>query len=804
MFTATLLISGQEWTWPVSIFLTAALVALVWSYRRAPAPGTIRGFCLFLKLLGLVVLAACLLDPLWSGQRARPGANLFVVIADNSEGMQIKDRGETRSRGELLHAMLAAEKADWRAKLDESFQVRRYLFDSRLQSTRDFSEMAFDGRASAIGAALRTIAERYQGQPLAGVLLLTDGIATDIPDGKIDPAGLPPVYPVVIGRDDAIKDIALQKVTVNQSVFEDAPVTVQADVLALGYSGSSLVAQVLDRDGKKVAEQTQRAPGDGETAPFRLQLRPEKGGVSFYRLRVSAKEELQQFERPAGSTEATLANNARVLVVDRGQGPYRILYIAGRPNWEYKFLNRALAEDDQLELVALIRIARQERKFGKFEFLGRPGESSNPLYRGFGNQSRDEIEGYDEPVLRRLNTRDQFELAGGFPKTAEELYPYHAVVLDDLEAEFFTRDQMTLLQKFVSERGGGFLMLGGAESFHQGKYARTPVGDMLPVYLDHVEEAKPYTNLHLTLTREGWLQPWARLRSNETEEKSRLDAMPPFQVLNRVREIKPGASAIAVVQDESGHRFPALAVQRFGNGRVGALTIGDVWRWGFHDEASHRDMDKAWRQLMRWLIADVPNRIDFQVQTKRDDPNQALLLQVRVRDKKFQPLDNASVVLAVRAVTNDFARTGAPVESRSQTNTNAVRLQAEPSAAEPGLYEATYVPRETGGYLAEAAVTDAAGMEVGRTQAGWTADPAADEFRSLKPNRALLEAIARQTGGEVIAPAKLDSFAANLPNRRAPITESWTLPLWHRSAVFLFALACFIAEWGLRRWKGMA
>ena len=97
-----------------------------------------------------------------------------------------------------------------------------------------------------------------------------------------------------------------------------------------------------------------------------------------------------------------------------------------------------------------------------------------------------------------------------------------------------------------------------------------------------------------------------------------------------------------------------------------------------------------------------------------------------------------------------------------------------------------------------------AGVEVGRAQAGWTADPAAEEFRSLKPNRALLESIARQTGGEIIAPTKLDSFVASLPNRNAPITESWTLPLWHRSAVFLFALTCFIAEWGLRRWKGMA
>ncbi|PYK98703.1 MAG: hypothetical protein DME19_11505 [Verrucomicrobia bacterium] len=723
------------------------------------------------------------------------------MLADNSQGMQIKDWDESRSRGELLRDLLSVGQSDWLPKLDENFQLRRYLFDARLQSTRDFSELGFEGRASAIGSALRTIAERYRGQPLAGVLLLTDGNATDMPDGKTDLSGLPPVYPVVIGRDDAIKDIALQKVAVSQTAFEDAPVTLQADVLANGYSGSSVVAQVLDQDGKKAAEQTLRAPREGEMLAFRLQLRPEKGGVSFYRLRVSAKDELGQFEKPKLSTEATLANNGRVVAVDRGKGPYRILYVAGRPNWEYKFFHRALEEDEQVQLVALIRIARREPKF---EFMGRPGESSNPLYRGFGNQSKEDVERYDQPVLIRLNTRDAVELVGGFPKTAEELYAYHAVVLDDLEAEFFTRDQMMLLQKFVSERGGGFLMLGGAESFHQGKYERTPIGDMLPVYLDHPPESKLMTNLHLTLTREGWLQPWARLRSNESDEKARLEAMPPFQVLNRVRDIKPGASVIATVHDADGRDITALAVQRFGNGRVGTLTIGDVWRWGLHDEASHRDMDKAWRQLSRWLVADVPNRVDLQVEQKRDDPNQAMLLQVRVRDRKFQPLDNASVVLSVRTFTNDFVQTRAQTGARAATNANAIRLSAEPSGTETGLYEATYVPRETAGYLAEAVVADAAGVEVGRAQAGWSSDPAADEFRSLKPNRTLLETIARHTGGEVVTPNKLDAFVANLPNRKAPITESWTLPLWHRSAVFLFALACFIAEWGLRRWKGMA
>jgi len=43
-----------------------------------------------------------------------------------------------------------------------------------------------------------------------------------------------------------------------------------------------------------------------------------------------------------------------------------------------------------------------------------------------------------------------------------------------------------------------------------------------------------------------------------------------------------------------------------------------------------------------------------------------------------------------------------------------------------------------------------------------------------------------------------------LPNRKAPITESWTSPLWHQAGVFLFALTCFVAEWGLRRKRGLA
>jgi uncharacterized membrane protein len=791
---SSLTFSGWNWLWPVVAVGVVAALVLVWSYRAA-AGFPLRWVCLGLKALGVAALALCLLEPLWLGQRARPGANLFAVLADNSQGLQVRDRGETLRRGDVLRSLLDPLVSPWQSSLATTFDVRRYIFDTRLQSTKDFTELKFDGRATALSAALRTVAERFQSRPLAGVLLFTDGNATDLA-GAVVPElrGLPPIYPVVLGRRDTIHDVAVQQVSVGQSSFEDAPVTLQADVTTTGFRGRPITARLVDRTGKTVQEQTATARADGEALAFRFRLKPEQPGLSFYQVRVSAPNE----GVPPGAAqeikteEATLANNTRVFAVDRGQGPFRVLYVSGRPNWEFKFLNRAVQIDEQVQLVGLIRVAKREPKF---DFRGRAGETSNPLFRGFGSQSPDEVQRYDQPVLVRLNTRDEIELRAGFPRTPEELYGYHAVILDDLEAEFFSPDQAMLLQKFVSERGGGVLMLGGMECFREGKYLRTPIGDMLPVYLDLDEgSADPPGKVQFQLAREGWLQPWARLRDNESDERARLDGMPPFEVFNRVRALKPGASVIAAVRDEKGNELPALAVQRFGRGRTGALMVGDFWRWGMKDAASHEDMDRAWRQLVRWLIADVPLRVQTAAEPIPADANGAVRVQVRVRDEKFQPVDDAVVTVEVEPVV--FAGTAGAAGA-------AIKLSAEPALSEPGLYEITYVPRQTGGFKASATVKNQAGADLGRGEAGWSTDLAAEEFRSLVPNVALLEDIARQTGGQVVAAEELDKFVRRLPELRAPVMETWSYPAWHTPLMFGFALACLLAEWGLRRWKGL-
>jgi len=214
-------------------------------------------------------------------------------------------------------------------------------------------------------------------------------------------------------------------------------------------------------------------------------------------------------------------------------------------------------------------------------------------------------------------------------------------------------------------------------------------------------------------------------------------------------------------------------------------------------------MDKAWRQLIRWLVADVPSRVELAAEAQPGDPNQAMVLQVRVRDKKFQPLDNARVTLSVQWIGDSVPPGTNALSGVPDSKTNTIRITAEQSLTEPGLYLASYVPRQSGGYFAEALVADAAGAQVGRATAGWSADPAAEEFKSLKPNRTLLELVAKKTGGEMITPGKLNEFARLLPSKQVPVTENWTTPFWHQPLVFIFALGCFAAEWGIRRMKGL-
>jgi len=266
--------------------------------------------------------------------------------------------------------------------------------------------------------------------------------------------------------------------------------------------------------------------------------------------------------------------------------------------------------------------------------------------------------------------------------------------------------------------------------------------------------------------------------------------MSPFHVLNQVRGARPGATVLGTVTAEGGRSFPALIVQRFGNGRAGALTVGDVWRWALGRAELQPDLARFWRQTIRWLVSDVPEQVSVRAERRPAEAGQPVTLRVRVRDRSFRPADDVQVGLEVTAP--DGEKTTLPAMA----------------AAEAGVYEASYQPRTSsaggGGYRARARVTQVDGQPAGEAETGWVLDLDAEEHRSIRANPALLAAIARKTGGQMVALGDLEAFARALPRRGAPIVEPRSHALWHRWPVFLAAVACFAAEWALRRRRGLA
>lgn len=780
---ADVVLGSRAWLGPAIALAVAGGLVVLWGYRQAGGPRWVRVLAALLKTTGMLLVAAILVEPLFSSTRPKPGSNLFLLLVDHSRSLQLADRGAGQTRAAAVQAQLA-ESSAWLTRLGQDFEVRRYLFDTALRPTPQFASLAFDGQASRLNTALAALAQRCRGQPVAGILLFSDGNATDEPLPPHVLGSLPAVYPVVFGAAEGQVDLSVARLLVTQTNFEAAPVTLVAELAHQGLAGRRVGLRVLDEQGQEVQHRMLTVPAGSEPLAERLLLAPQRPGVSFYTVHAFLEGEEQA--QPGRTQEATLENNRRLAMVDRGGGPYRVLYVGGRPNWEFKFLRRAVDEDEEIQLVGLLRIARREPRF---TFLGRSGERTNPLFRGFHPPGDDTAEQYDEPVLIRLGTEDRQELRTGFPKEPEDLFGYHAVILDDVEAAFFRQDQLSLLQQFVSKRGGGLLMLGGKESFAEGGYARTPVGEMLPVYLERRTTAPPPADpaWRWRLTREGWLQPWARLRTNETDEQQRLAKAPPLKTLNPVELLKPGASVVAEVVDPRGQTQPALVVHTFGRGRVAALLAGDLWRWGLRRAGpDDHNLERTWRQIVRWLVADVPQRVEIALRKTEDGALGGAELTIRVRDEQFLPLDNAQVHLTI-----------------TQPDGRTLELTAASSDQAPGTYVATFVARQAGPHRASVSVVAPDGSPLGRRETGWAVEPHTEEFRRLGVDHTALARLARETGGEVVPLDSLDAFVRSLPRRKVPVVEHWTWPLWHQSSVLAAALACLLGEWALRRLRGM-
>lgn len=763
---------------PVIVLMVTCAVAVGLAYLGVLGRGYLVRLAAVAKILALLLLAACLLEPYLNRQRPTPGANVFILLADNSRSLTIVNADQV-SRGDRFHQLLTKEEG-WRSRLEQDFDIRHYQFDLQLSAAADFEQLSFDGSRTELARALKTLNDRYRNQPVAGILLFSDGNSSNLGTAEAAQLSEFPVYPVLLESESLPADVSVRQVSIRERNFESAPVTIVSELHAVNLDEQPVTVQLQDAEGEVVQQRRVEELTAGVPTSVRFELPRAHFRPEFYQLSVTLDGDPEETE----TVETTLENNSRLLVVNPGGGPYRLLYVGGRPNWEFKYLRRAVAADPELELVGLLRIARREPKF---DFRSRRGEKTNPIFRGLGNDIDDTAEQYDEPVLIRLSARDEEELEKGFPKSADELFQYSAIIIDDVEAQFFTQDQLSLLREFVSRRGGALLMLGGAESFAAGNYERTTLGDLLPVYLDRTRRNVPPRSVEIMLTPEGWIEPWMRVRSTESEEKDRLAKMPKFKTLNEIGGVKPGATVLAEALVDGDVRVPALVTQRFGMGRTSALLVGDMWRWALErEDGDPKDLERAWRQLGRWLVSDVLERVEVEAVPAAASHPDSIMIRTRVRDEAYQPLDN--VVVRVR-VTD-------PEEHELTLAADATSIA--------GQFELPYRSRLPGQYVAEVQVVGPDGEQIASQEVGWVAQPEADEFRQLDINQEYLQRLASESGGEVVDADELLGFVESLPTRNIPVTEPTRYSLWHHAATFQLILLLLVMEWGIRRYRGLA
>ena len=733
--------------WPFWIVAACAVVAgglavLLYVRTRGKVARRDRVMLLSLRLAALGIITFCLAGPALMIATVVPQQNFIGVLVDDSRSMRIRDQ-DGRRRGDIAAEALDPE-GPLLAGLSSRFKVRLFRFSESVERLNDAGELTYAGRRTDLAHALSAVQRELSAVPLAGIVVLTDG-GENSGNPLTEPllelqASHVPVHVIGLGRERFERDIQIGRVETPRTVLEGTSVGVEISVRHSGFGGRTVQLNVEDA-GRILSTHEFRLPREGEMTTVQATFTVTEPGPRLFR-----------FVIPLQPDEMISENNAveALIVVERRRE--KILYFEGEPRFEVKFLRRAIADDANLHVVTLQRTA--ENKF------------------------------------LRLDVEDSTELVAGFPRTREELFRYRALILGSVEASFFTRDQLRMIAEFVSMRGGGLLALGGRSAFAEGGYTETPLADVLPVILEppsHADSTPFFAEVKVGLTPFGRSHPVMQLRPTPAASKARWDSLPPLSVVNPIHAVKPGASTW-LTGSNGDDTYVVLASQRYGRGKAVAFPVQDSWIWQMHADIPLEDMthETLWRQLLRWLVAGVADQVMVTTSDDRIDVGRDVTVTAEVADSGYLRLNGAEVTATIIDPTGE-----------------ELILPMQWTVERDGEYRTRFAPAMAG--LHEIRVTArrddrALGVATSYVLAG---DVDA-EFFGAEMRESLLRRVAEETGGRFYTPETMASLPEDVSFTESGVTVYEQRDLWDMPILLLLLLGFIGAEWGYRRYLGLA
>ena len=207
----------------------------------------------------------------------------------------------------------------------------------------------------------------------------------------------------------------------------------------------------------------------------------------------------------------------------------------------------------------------------------------------------------------RQGIENENDACRGFPTKKEELFEYSGIILGSIESTFFTPEQLEMVVDFVNKRGGGFLMIGGKNSFSAGRYQNTPIADILPVELLPDRALPVIDKVKLEFTDYGRTHNLMRLSGDPATNNKIWATAAASRGLQRVGDVKPGGVVLARGEPENSGGNPILlAYQRYGRGRAMVFTTGSSWHWQMEMDHEDQTSELFWKQMLRWLVSASP------------------------------------------------------------------------------------------------------------------------------------------------------------------------------------------------------